>query len=80
MPFKRLSVGDTFDFINDAAPRSNSFFERCTKISARRYRTASGMRSVVGTTSVVVYHVEKPAPLSAEDIAARKRDIPTPRN
>lgn len=60
--FRDLTIGQTFDFINDDKPSTNSFFDRCTKTSARMYswKAASGMTysTRVGTINVDVYHVE----------------------
>jgi hypothetical protein len=36
MNFNQLDIGDTFDFISPKIG-ANSFFSRCTKISARKY-------------------------------------------
>jgi len=59
MKFKELNIGDTFDFIDYDHPEWNSFFERCTKISARKYDavTISGLE--VGTINVNVFHVTR---------------------
>ncbi len=58
MSFKDLIIGQSFDFIDDAAKDSttNSFFKRCTKTSARKY-TADGLIHKVGTINCSVYHV-----------------------
>jgi hypothetical protein len=57
--FKELSIGDTFDFINDEEPHLNSFFARCTKTGPRTY--SAGQRQYiykVRTVHVAVFHVE----------------------
>ena len=61
MTFRELSVGDTFDFINDDNRMMNSFYARCVKLSARTYTVVEGegeprhMR--VGSINTTVYHV-----------------------
>ena len=57
MRFRDLSIGTTFDFIDDANPMHNSFYWRCTKISTRKYR-AAGITHTVGTIDAKVFHVE----------------------
>jgi hypothetical protein len=57
MQFRDLSIGTRFDFIDDANPSWNSFYERCLKISARKYR-AAGVNHTVGSINAKVYHVE----------------------
>ena len=64
MRFKELAVGDTFDFI--APTGYNSFFVRCTKVSARKYRYENGHPAPfnfyvaqVGAVNCEVYHVTK---------------------
>ena len=66
MKFRDLSIGQTFDWIDDANPSHNHFFHRCRKISARKYETvepggAMGklMDCRVGTTSAKVFHVDE---------------------
>lgn len=56
--FKDLAVGDTFDFIEPDS-HYNSFYERCEKISNRKYRSERGHEFEVGTVRCKVYHVEK---------------------
>jgi hypothetical protein len=53
--FKSLSIGDTFDFIGGERP---SFFERCEKISPRKYKGDKGLIYTVGSVHVTVYHRE----------------------
>lgn len=63
--FRDLAIGQTFDFIDDSRPHLNSFFERCTKISARSYTWQGwdwengGKRDYstrVGTINAGVFH------------------------
>ncbi len=60
MKFRDLKIGDTFDFIGpDRA--MNSFYRRCRKISARRYRDDVGVLEYkVGSINCDVYHVNEP--------------------
>ncbi len=61
--FAELAIGQGFDWVNpDARPGFNSFFEKCWKISPRRYQTESGMTCRVGTIKAPVFHVEKVKP------------------
>jgi len=70
--FRDLLPGQTFDFVDDARPGLNSYFERCMKTGQRTYvrvseqddnvtvwTDATGEAPVmrVGTISVDVYHV-----------------------
>lgn len=65
MSFAELTVGQWFDFIKPNG--LNSFFARCQKISARKYRWANAAKcdlspepyliAVVGTKHVEVYNV-----------------------
>jgi len=55
MKFRDLKIGDTFDFISPNK-LANSFFERCKKISPRRYR-ANKKKYQVGSVHAEVYHV-----------------------
>ncbi len=59
MQFKDLLIGETFDFIGPHVGE-NSFFDRCRKISARRYCCVDDVdRSfTVGSGTAIVYHVE----------------------
>ena len=67
--FRDLKIGDTFDFISGS--RFDSFFDRCTKVSPRRYtwtrcyadtkRARTTLQSSVGTINVQVYHVNESA-------------------
>lgn len=67
--FKELSVGDTFDFVDDTNPANNSFFSRCIKSGSRSYRTIAtpvveGMARTshteykINTIMCKVFHVE----------------------
>ena len=60
--FRQLSNGDTFDFV--APTGYNSFYERCTKLSARKYSYSSSHPvpfgryvTSVGSINVQVYNV-----------------------
>jgi len=66
--FRDLAIGDQFDFVDDRRPSFNSFFHRCTKVSARKYswfvrdwanddRRLKLIESRVGTINVEVFHV-----------------------
>jgi hypothetical protein len=55
LKFNTLKVGDSFDFISGWS--GDSFFKRCTKVSAKRYRDEDGALHTVGTIYVFVYHV-----------------------
>ena len=57
MKFRDLQIGDTFDFISPNVGY-NSFFERCTKISTRKYR-GDKFEYEVGSINVEVYHVNE---------------------
>jgi len=57
--FRELSVGDTFDFIEDETnPHINSFFYRCRKTGTRTYETLNGDPHTVETVNCKVFHVE----------------------
>jgi len=58
MKFRDLKVGDTFDWLNDAKPMYNSFYLRCTKMSARGYEDERGTQHKVGSVNAEVFHVE----------------------
>ena len=57
MKFRDLSIGDTFDFVNDSRPIFNSFFLRCKKVSTRRYEDSEGYIHRVGSINAMVHHV-----------------------
>lgn len=57
MEFRDLKIGQSFDFLNDAMPRYNSFFKRCTKTGFSTYEDEDGDRHRVGTIKANVYHV-----------------------
>lgn len=57
MKFRELKIGQSFDFI--APDRPNSFFLRCTRISARKYKDERGEVHMVGTINARVYHVTR---------------------
>ncbi len=52
--FKDLDNGETFDWIGGEHP---SFFKRCTKTSARKYRDEDGTIHTVGSIYANVYHL-----------------------
>lgn len=61
MQFKNLTIGTEFDWI-DPTSFSNSFFERCVKVSVRTYRSLDGGKIyVVGDVRAKVFHVNPPA-------------------
>ena len=57
--FSDLGICDTFDFIGPNRLH-NSFYDRCIKISARKYRALDTFLNTmeVGNTSVEVFHVK----------------------
>lgn len=58
MFFKDLPVGATFDFVDDSKPGYNSFFDRCKKVSARKYVSErTGTSFLVQTIRAKVFHV-----------------------
>lgn len=58
--FRNLSIGDTFDFINQDAVGQNSFFKRCRKIGPRRYESVDeGFEYRIGSVACEVFHVER---------------------
>lgn len=55
--FSELAIGQSFDFVNDET-RFNSFFDRCIKISNRKYRSiTTGIEYGIGSVKCKVYHV-----------------------
>lgn len=57
MQFKELQIGQHFDFVGNGM-RFNSFFDRCEKISIRKYRSLeTGLVFQVGTVNVAIGHV-----------------------
>ena len=56
MKFTHLVNGQSFDWISPHR-LMNSFFLRCVKISARRYRDETGAVHRVGSVYVDVYNV-----------------------
>lgn len=57
--FRDLSVGDTFDWINDRQPTFSSYFAACEKTGPRTYVSDDGHRHRVGSINAVVYHVNR---------------------
>ncbi len=65
--FRELAVGDTFDFVGPDR-MYNSFFNRCTKTSTRKYQwenpvqcsqsPSKYLETRVGSINVDVFHVE----------------------
>ncbi len=58
--FRDLAVGDVFDFDGGVYP---SFYDRCVKISARKYQSLERPEDfpdamTVGTINVEVYNLE----------------------
>lgn len=47
--FRDLAVGDTFDWVNPAAPAQNSFYDYCLKTGARTYENETGRKFTVGS-------------------------------
>ena len=56
--FRDLDVGDSFDFVGHDW-RFNSYYRRCVKVSARKYKDDDGREHEVGSISCNVYHVHK---------------------
>lgn len=54
--FKNLAIGQSFDFISPNR-MMNSFYKRCTKISARKYRDEDGVEHTIGSHYARVYNV-----------------------
>lgn len=76
--FSDLSIGDEFDFIDDANPTLSSFFDRCVKTSQRGYKGAStGQTYRVGSVRARVYHVTKGS--GATKTATAKKAVDRPR-
>jgi hypothetical protein len=63
MYFKRLAIGDTFDFINPGPGAIwTSFYARCTKVSVRCFtwkQEGRTLKGQIGSVYAPVYHVEK---------------------
>ncbi len=60
MKFKDLEIGEEFDFIAPNNTGYNSFFDRCRKISERRYISIySGGQYCIGTANCEVFNVTK---------------------
>ena len=60
LKFNQLPIGATFDFIS---PNTgfNSFFDRCEKISQRKYKSlVSGTEYQVGSVQANTYHPDMP--------------------
>lgn len=59
--FRDLAIGDSFDFVSPDR-MLNSFYRKCRKISARRYRDDSYTVHSVGSIGAEVYHVNEALP------------------
>lgn len=59
IPFYKVAVGQSFNFVNDYHLRLTSFYLRCTKISSRKYKDERGTIHQVGTIYTLVHHVVK---------------------
>lgn len=57
-PFRDLATGDSFDFVGPDW-KFNTFYRRCVKLSARKYKDDDGREHEVGTVDCKVYHVER---------------------
>lgn len=58
--FKQLPIGEEFDFISGT--HNDTFFERCKKVSARKYsypRQGKDAVATIGSVYARVYHVGK---------------------
>jgi hypothetical protein len=56
--FSEMKIGQEFDFVSPDPKVRNSFFDRCVKISPRKYRSLqTGLEMSVGTIRVRVYNV-----------------------
>lgn len=61
MTFKELKIGQVFDWVNPERPHENSFYDRCKKISARKYAgLVNGRVYTVGTVRAKVFNVVTP--------------------
>lgn len=57
--FNDLPIGAKFDFIDEAHPTWNSFYDRCVKRTKRTYSSLrTGLKITVGTVQCAVYHVD----------------------
>ena len=66
MKFKELNIGDTFDFIDDANPGWNSFFDRCKKISPRKYISTDKPRTyIIGSVSAAIFHAKRTSEINS---------------
>jgi hypothetical protein len=59
--FKELKIGSTFDFISPIRGSYNTFYERCEKISTRKYRDSRGRQYRVGSINCEVFNVSAPS-------------------
>lgn len=67
MTFEQLAIGQEFDWIDPNNPSRNSFFHRCVKVSARKYKAigdcGDAMKGfsayVVGSVKAEVFNVKE---------------------
>jgi hypothetical protein len=61
--FRELVVGDTFDFVDTDRLRrvfTTSFYDRCTKVSPRKYRSLRTYAEYeIGSLNCEVFHVKR---------------------
>lgn len=63
MKFRDLTEQQSFDFVDDANPIRNSFWDRCIKTGPRTYTSIkTGLRYRVGSIDAKVYHPGVPLP------------------
>ena len=58
--FRDISIGTRFDWVSEHLTW-NSFYDKCVKISARKYRNDAGRVFVVGSVHARVFNIEEPA-------------------
>ncbi|RLD84445.1 MAG: hypothetical protein DRJ10_01215 [Bacteroidetes bacterium] len=58
MKFKDLTIGCKFDFISSKSDY-NSYYNRCTKISPRKYESDDGYIHIIGTINCEIFHTKK---------------------
>ena len=67
MQFRDLSIGTQFDFIDDENRMLNSFYDRCVKITPRKYRSmTANVVHTIGTIDAKVFHVDDRADVLAD--------------
>jgi hypothetical protein len=57
--FRELTIGSTFDFVDDANLHHNSYYQRCVKTGTRTYESLEAVPSKmhVGSIDAQVFHV-----------------------